>query len=813
MFSRFSFLTLSAVLFLGITADAKTVTEKAARDIAVNFLASKGMPHKELVTIRPVGEQAQFRAPSVGAEAPAYHLFSDTEHKSFIVISGDDIARPVLGYSFNINGDTDGNIPPAMKDWLDDIESQINLARRNGLTQDDYDGRVSYLPYDSVNVIKKLNTAQWGQNYPFNNQCPYANNYRCITGCTSTSYAIIMKFYGYPSSGRGVAPAYTGSKGVHVGNRDVKHEYKWDLMPLNLDNSSSYQQIYAVSQLMADIGASIRADYSTDETAAKYNKEAIFAHFDYYLGVQKQKAEFTPQQWNTMLRNELDQNHPILYYGKSSTDEGAHSFVIDGYADNDYFCVNWGWAGSHNGVYTLDAMNLPNYNYNGTQGAYLDLQPATGLPSVAMVDDSIMCPSLEAAFGMAPAGGQCANVTLLENISTDEAYVQDFQNVILDLNGHSVEFLNWGLFNYGNLTIKDSQTGGKITVNKYNTQILSNCGVMTIESGNYINQAAISSGNPDYRRCLWTAQGSVTHIKAGKFSSKGETVCSNGKTIIDNGEFVSTGNAGVILNYSATDSMIIRGGTFKNLTTATESSNYRRTLWADKNSVTLITGGSFSCRYQVAFCRNGEMRIDGGTFETSGNEAVLTNYTGSTLTINGGTFKNVSTEVTGSNYRRALYTYAESKTTINGGSFYAPFQVVTIVGDATINGGSIDNTNSGLGCLSAGTVVINNCKIKATRVVNTSNNGTLKCYGGLYSQVVEDAFLGPSCKCLTNYELATSAVYPYKVVNMASGIDPVISTQNDNADYYINGIMGSGNNQGIHIIRSADGQTKKVLYK
>ncbi|MBR4810564.1 MAG: Spi family protease inhibitor [Bacteroidaceae bacterium] len=63
--------------------------------MARSFMASKGLSDKELVLFQSSNPTA-LRAQSV--DAPAYHIFTDTDKKEFIVVSGDDIARPILGY-------------------------------------------------------------------------------------------------------------------------------------------------------------------------------------------------------------------------------------------------------------------------------------------------------------------------------------------------------------------------------------------------------------------------------------------------------------------------------------------------------------------------------------------------------------------------------------------------------------------------------------------------------------------------------------------------------------------------------------------
>ena len=47
----------------------------------------------------------------------------------------------------------------------------------------------------------------------------------------------------------------------------------------------------------------------------------------------------------------IDRLGPVVYsgYGK----EGGHAFVVDGYDEQDYLHVNWGWSGQDNGFFAV----------------------------------------------------------------------------------------------------------------------------------------------------------------------------------------------------------------------------------------------------------------------------------------------------------------------------------------------------------------------------------------------------------------------------------------------------------------------------
>lgn len=806
-------LCFSTAFLFNVNATAKVITEKTAESLAKEFMSSKGLADKDLEIFNLSDNTAQFRAQSINGGSPAYHIFSRTDHNGFIIVSGDDIARPILGYSFESRTDGQDEMPPAMIDWLNDIEKQILQARKYGLPQSE-EIADQWKHTDMGNVVKQQVTAKWNQGYPFNLQCPLQDGYRCVTGCVATAYAILMKFYGYPSAGSGITPAYTcTNSGVYVESRNLNHSYDWDSMPL-VYNSYTDQQANNVAQLMADIGAAIQADYTNQETSAYYNsinKGALFKNFGYNVGKQYDKDNYTIAEWYSMLKEGLE-NHPVLYRGESEDGTGGHAFIIDGYTDNDYFCVNWGWGGSYNGAFVLDALNVSTINFNSAQSAFFDFQPAVSTPAVVRVND-MDCPSLEVAFGVAPANGQPTLMTMLQNDTLQNISVTENQNIILDLNGADISIENYGIFNRGKLTVKDSQKNGTMTVTKGNSAIFNNYNILNVEGGIFTNTVSINDDETDYRRCIWTAAESTTHISGGKFTCVGQVVCINSKLIIDNGEFECTGNNDVIVNYAIGDTLTINGGIFKNNTYSGEGNNYRRAIWSAQEATTYITNGQFSSRHSV-ICTNGKMTIENGTFICYGNSQVIANYIiTDTLAINGGIVKNVADAPETQDYRRAIWTAEGTITHITGGEISSDYQVITFNGEAIIDGGIIENVGNGLGCLSAGKGVINDCKLSATRILAVISGYSLECFGGIYSQTVADNYLGSGCRCISNNDPSTATKYPYKVVNGSTEIDVILPEADENDVHYdLNGIIRSNDDPGLHIIRKDNGKNVKIIY-
>ncbi len=721
--------------FLCMNVTAKVVTVEIAADLASNFLTSKGLSPQKLMLCQEQTDTKKLRA---AAEAPAYYIFCGEENQAMVIVSGDDIAKPILGYSYNVDGNNNVSFPPAMKSWLNEMESQILKGRKEVLLQSEEVARQwRAASLDSKEM--RLTTAHWGQEYPYNQDCPLLDNNQCVTGCVATAYAIVMKYYGYPKVGSGVTRAYTcPQSGVNVSERDLSHPYDWKNMPLSGRGGYSSEEIGNIAQLMADIGADIQVDYSTDVTAGYYGKGSLFSDFGYDTGVFKFRSDSTAAGWNAMLRNEIDNGRPVLYIANSFFTNEGHAFIIDGYKGDDYFYINWGWGGYYNGAFALDAMIVDDLIFNGHQVAYVGFQPANDSAAVAVVDGKAYY-SLQAAMNAVPNNGQQTVVTLQKDFALNKAWVDFDQNVLLDLNGCSVTIEDYGLFNYGILEIIDSKDSARIELDHGNTQVIRNYGNLTIRGGEFVN-LSVSINENDCRRVIWADEGSTTNILGGKFECNYETLNAHGELVIDGGELRCHGNASVLMSRSTSGNVIITGGLLENDNAdGIISEDYRRAVWTGEGTTLEIHGGSF-----------------------------ITNSQSQTICVNG---------------------------------------------DGTIDGASIENKGTGIGCASNGNLVIKDCMLSATVDFYTWSGATLTCLGGIYSKKVTDEYLAEGCFCASNNDMATLVKYPFRVSKI-TGIS-TLKTENSTAKdvhYDLNGRVCSESQPGIHIVRKSDGRSVKMKF-
>lgn len=309
---------------------------------------------------------------------------------SFVVVAGDDIATPILGYSTNGKFD-ENNAPEALMGYLGGFDDEIVKAVNQKSVASDVvarqwtnvlnDGHIKGCDTDTVTIVEPLMNVFWNQGVPYNTLCPRdpdGPGGHVVTGCTSTAMAMLMRHWEFPTSGIG-SHTYTPS-GYPEQSVDFENAYyNYSLMDSVLTEDSEIQRIIEVARFMWHCGVSLSSTYGPDVTSAIPSRvpSIMKAHFKYAQSTHlENKSSYNAQQWMAMVRESLDAGEPLHYSGWNSSGGGGHSFICDGYQTNDLFHFNWGWGGSYDGFFALDAMLVANYDFSYNHIAVFDAVPA-----------------------------------------------------------------------------------------------------------------------------------------------------------------------------------------------------------------------------------------------------------------------------------------------------------------------------------------------------------------------------------------------------------------------------------------------------
>lgn len=307
---------------------------------------------------------------------PCFYVFAGNDNRGFVIVSAEDQIMPILAYSFNDNAPQTDYLPQSLTGWFNNVCQQIEYVRGNDIRNDNANKKRANAK--TGKVVIELETAKWNQDKPYNNQCPVDGQKRSLAGCTIVATAIVMKYHNWPKAAHGYCEAYTTkTKGIFVEGRDLNHEYEWKKMPLIYSrNKYTEEQANAVSTLMVDIGSAFQADFTNDWTSSTLDIKKLYEHFGYNPSMsQIPRVNYSDEKWLALLKTELNALRPVLYSGHGNS---GHQFVLDGFTDDDFFHVNWGWGGQCNGYYTLSNL-VPDDRggYNDNQWACLNVKPNT----------------------------------------------------------------------------------------------------------------------------------------------------------------------------------------------------------------------------------------------------------------------------------------------------------------------------------------------------------------------------------------------------------------------------------------------------
>ncbi len=355
------------VLLLMISFEAKSnpVNAERARLVAKNFLNNNGSRTVGLV--------------DVSAEYAFANVYVFTSQSSFVLVAGDDCVQPILGYSLT-NGFDLEDIPENKAAWIREYGDVIRYAiehqvRASSEVMQLWDGLSTSNPNIArmVTVVNPLLQTQWNQGNPYNLLCP-SNS---VTGCVATAMAQVMKYWNYPSHGIG-SHTYTHETYGELSADFQNTTYDWPNMTNTYNNSSTNTQKNAVATLMYHCGVSVNMNYSPNTSYAysEYVADAMKNAFNYSDDAQYLKrSQYDDATWISMLKADLNLGRPIQYAGRGSG--GGHAFVFDGYNNNNYFHVNWGWGGYCDEYYSINNMNPgPGGIGSGNNGTYNDNQAA-----------------------------------------------------------------------------------------------------------------------------------------------------------------------------------------------------------------------------------------------------------------------------------------------------------------------------------------------------------------------------------------------------------------------------------------------------
>lgn len=443
-----SFLVLLAI---ALPTQARQVTEAEARAIAGQFF-NVDMPEKP----------AAMKAKGKKGHASPFYVFNNPVEQGWVIVAGDDRAVPILAY-----GDEDyfyeDEVPECVHDWLSGYVEQIEAIDNGSTVEEPEPTSTSVIAGTKTKIAPLLGATKWAQSLPFNQACPSysttdGTSY-CPAGCVAIAMAQIMYYY-KSSYGSLAIPAYTSSMDNFVNERPAlpATTFNWSIMnPWYHNQASSTASAKEVQKLVKYCGQSVKMAYGKKSSSATSQRNAFTCYFGYdKLSQQIKREDMNATTWENVIYTEIASGRPVYISARKLS--SGHAFICDGYDGEGHYHINWGWRGSNNGFFALNALSDGNSGgigaASGEEGYTINLQAIIGLePSKSTQTNSdnnnvaiysndtddiagITVPST--TYSRSSASSSFNNVKLIANYwnNSDQTYTYDLGWALYDSNGN-----------------------------------------------------------------------------------------------------------------------------------------------------------------------------------------------------------------------------------------------------------------------------------------------------------------------------------------------------------------------------------------
>jgi hypothetical protein len=351
-----------------------------------------GVAEKFISKYFPEGEYKIASARPEGTDTVVTMYIVNLMPEGWLLMSADQRVQPVLGFSFtgkflSVNK-TEKN-PQYL--WINQYEYEINtIMSQKGITKNqEWEEIIKYPATGNgmtsdifVNSFIKVN---WGQGSSWNQFCPVDANGpggHTYAGCVAVSMAQAMSVYKKPANGYGTksyTPSGYNTQFVNFGET----AYKWDSMSLSV--ADKYNAL-----LLYHCAVSVEMEFGADGSGAPtLNVSSALKNYFYYSRRTSYKKRLPiDQDWMDILNQQLISGRPVIYSGDADDGKPGHAFNIDGVI-NTYYHINWGWSGSNNGYFTINALRPGNNDFTKNHAAIIGIQPYY-FPTDIILDDTII---------------------------------------------------------------------------------------------------------------------------------------------------------------------------------------------------------------------------------------------------------------------------------------------------------------------------------------------------------------------------------------------------------------------------------------
>lgn len=383
---------LSAFILAINIANAKPVKPAIAQKVAENFYTQNSKT--KVISSTLVYTE-------VSAGLPIYYAFDINGNDGFVIIAAEDATRPIIGYSttnhFVVpNSSENTNIGY----WLKACSTGINTMRTKNRTAS-AEAALEWEKYINNNpnlitaarltgnasttssnpTVAPLCQTTWNQSPLYNALCPGTGTNQAVTGCVATAMAQIMRYWSYPATGTGSSSYNAGSYGTLSATYSTT-TYNWANMPFSINTPN-----HDVALINYHCGVSVDMNYSptgsgawvitSDDPICAQNSYVTYFKYDPSTIQGLRRGGYTESAWLALIESDLNLGRPVQYVGDDPIQGDGHTWVCDGYDQNNYLHMNWGWGGYSDGFFQVDSLSTPGFDPSSNHQVVVGIVPLT----------------------------------------------------------------------------------------------------------------------------------------------------------------------------------------------------------------------------------------------------------------------------------------------------------------------------------------------------------------------------------------------------------------------------------------------------
>ncbi|MBO4849314.1 MAG: C10 family peptidase [Prevotella sp.] len=331
-------------------------------------------------------ENRMLKAPAnAGASDQPYYIFNSADEQGFVIVAGDDLVAPILGYSDKGSIDPD-NIPDGLAALLDSYRQLVEELRyneANGTLQLDESAGMRKAMTLTKNPVKPFLTTYFGHYAPYYNFNPtYDGKTPSGCACATVALAEVMAHYKYPEK-LPKAYGYT-TETLEIELPDLPgYTVDWNnILPNYTDFDYDQTQCDEIARFINHLGQALHSDFQEDSSSPSNYVYTVLKNYGYRSSSITQMTSKLLPVWEDTFYDDLIHGRPVIASGRNITVSGArHVFIFDGYDQDGYYHVDWGWNGCAQGYYNFSHLspykNVATYSYYRDTWFVYNVEPKT----------------------------------------------------------------------------------------------------------------------------------------------------------------------------------------------------------------------------------------------------------------------------------------------------------------------------------------------------------------------------------------------------------------------------------------------------